>query len=197
MKNYNVRCIDNFLEESYFKDLSGCIMDNEEFRWKYSPYITSAHKKKATQQKEPDYIFYMVHALLIRTKTRIGKTSIIMKENDPKVVRSPFLEILDPVLKKCEQIGLNNCVRAKCNMYPYTETLSEHEFHIDGNFPHTAAILSLNTCNGYTIFETGEKVDSVANRLSIVDGTIFHASTNTTNAKARFNINFNFSNEPI
>ena len=56
----------------------------------------------------------------------------------------------------------------------------------------TTAIYYLNTNNGYTEFEDGTKIESIANRFFLFDGAIKHASTTTTNALARFNINFNF-----
>ena len=40
--------------------------------------------------------------------------------------------------------------------------------------------------------EDGTKIDSVENRLLIFDGIRFHNSSSTTNAKGRYNINFNF-----
>jgi len=64
--------------------------------------------------------------------------------------------------------------------------------HQDYEWEHKGALLSLNTCDGYTRFETGEKIDSVANRIIFFDPSIRHTSTNTTNDKRRININFNY-----
>ena len=65
-------------------------------------------------------------------------------------------------------------------------------FHVDNFDPHLAGIFSLNTCDGYTKFENGTKIESIANRFFLFDGSTKHASTTTTNVPARFNINFNF-----
>ena len=65
-------------------------------------------------------------------------------------------------------------------------------YHTDNKESHIAAIYALNTCDGYTKFKDGTKVDSIANRLYFFEGGIDHASTTTTNVPARFNINFNF-----
>ena len=64
--------------------------------------------------------------------------------------------------------------------------------HIDYPFPHKGAILSLNTCNGYTKLEDGTKVDSVANRILLFDASTPHCSTTTSDTTARFNININY-----
>ena len=64
--------------------------------------------------------------------------------------------------------------------------------HTDMEFSHTAAVLSLNTCDGYTKLADGTKVDSVENRIIFFDAGKAHCSTTTTNAKARFNIIVNY-----
>ena len=77
-------------------------------------------------------------------------------------------------------------------MYPNTETLKEHGMHTDYNYPHKASILYINTCDGYTKFEDGTKIDSVANRMLIFDGSKLHTSSTTTDQPVRMNINFNY-----
>ena len=89
-------------------------------------------------------------------------------------------------------MGLTKFWRIKCNLFPNTKVLQEHAYHVDHKIKHVAAILVLNTCDGYTKFKDGTKVDSIANRLYFFEGGIDHASTTTTNVPARFNINFNF-----
>ena len=64
--------------------------------------------------------------------------------------------------------------------------------HIDYRFKHSAAILSLNTCDGYTKLMDGTKIDSVANRMLLFDASEKHCSTTTTNVQARMNININY-----
>jgi len=70
--------------------------------------------------------------------------------------------------------------------------LREHGQHVDYDFPSHAAIYSLNTCNGFTRLQDGTKVDSIANRLLIFDGSEVHNSSTTTDQKGRYNINFNY-----
>ncbi len=88
--------------------------------------------------------------------------------------------------------NLKSLMRIKLNFYPHTETLREHGQHVDYDFPSHAAIYSLNTCNGFTRLQDGTKVDSIANRLLIFDGSEVHNSSTTTDQKGRYNINFNY-----
>ena len=83
-------------------------------------------------------------------------------------------------------------IRIKINAYPYSNIVKEHKEHIDYNYEHTGAVFSLNSCDGYTKFADGTKVESVANRIVFFDASKKHQSTTTSNAKLRYNINFNF-----
>ena len=102
---------------------------------------------------------------------------------------SGFYKQLIPMLQK---IKIKSLMRIKVNLYPNTQVVTENLMHADYEFPNTAAILSLNTCDGYTKLEDGTKIDSVANRLLIFDGGEKHCSTTPSNVPARFNINMNY-----
>ena len=88
-------------------------------------------------------------------------------------------------------------IRIKANLYPNTERLHEHPMHSDFPFPHSGALLSLNTCDGYTKLKDGTKIDSVANRILLFDPNEEHCSTTTTNVSARINININYIQEQL
>ena len=83
-------------------------------------------------------------------------------------------------------------IRIKMNAFPYTNVVKEHERHVDFSYEHIGAVFSLNTCDGYTKFSDGTKVESVANRIVFFDASKYHQSTTTSNAKLRYNMNFNF-----
>ena len=89
------------------------------------------------------------------------------------------------------RIEFEKLLRVKANFYPYTNTIKEHAQHIDYDFSHAGAIFCLNTCDGFTRIGD-EKIDSVQNRMIFFDSSKLHNSSTTTNAKGRFNINFNF-----
>jgi hypothetical protein len=87
---------------------------------------------------------------------------------------------------------LKSLMRIKANFYPYTSEVKEHAKHKDFKFNHKSAVFSLNTCDGFTRMSNGDKVDSVANRIVFFDGSEYHNSSTTSNAKGRYNINFNY-----
>ena len=72
----------------------------------------------------------------------------------------------------------------------------EHGFHTDfptdSDFKFTTGILYINDNDGYTIFENGEKVDSVRNRYVEFASDIRHSGSSCTNQKRRLVINFNY-----
>ena len=81
------------------------------------------------------------------------------------------------------QLEVYSLQRVKINLQERQEKIIEHGMHIDYNdAPENAltSILYINTNNGYTKFETGEKVESVENRLVTFPNSLKH--TGTTNS---------------
>ena len=109
----------------------------------------------------------------------------------------PKSAVFDKIIPLLEKLETRCLIRVKANLYPNTEILHEHPAHVDMKFSHSAAILSLNTCDGYTKLKDGTKIDSVANRMLLFDAGEEHCSTTTTNVLARFNININYIQEQI
>ena len=101
---------------------------------------------------------------------------------------------IQPLLTKLrEQEDMETLLRLKANLYPCTPAhIVQHNLHRDFTFSHTAAILSLNTCDGYTTLANGTEIDSVANQIILFDGGMDHCSSSTTTAKARLNIIVNY-----
>ena len=117
-------------------------------------------------------------------------TSMIYSHSKPLL---EFYEDVNGIFRdRIEDFGA--WIRIKINFYPHTAQIYEHEQHYDYNFSHKAAIFCLNTCDGYTRIGEDIKIESVANRFYIFDGSLPHNSTTTTNTKGRFNINFNYLN---
>ena len=91
------------------------------------------------------------------------------------------------------KLNMAALVRIKVNLNPRTETLQVHRdaFHID--YPDiTTAVFYLNTCDGYTLFEDGTKVNSVENRIVIFDSNTRHTGTSCTNEAGRLVMNINY-----
>ena len=95
-------------------------------------------------------------------------------------------------LKKRFDDRIKSLLRCKVNCYPRSKRVCRHNFHDDYSFTHKGALLSLNTCNGWTEFGDGSKVESVANRLLLFDPSLPHASTSCSDQRCRWNIQLNY-----
>ena len=174
-----VKIVDNFLPKKELDELKYLIEESGEFPF-YFQSIVAAQKGVTTTDKERLDIrkqywnWYQIHGLY-----RDGQPCSEYCE--------PICDMFIPRFK-----GLQSLLRVKVNFYPYTRKIREHLPHRDTNFKHTAAIFSLNTCDGFTRMENGSKVSSVENRIVFFDGSTSHNSSTTTTASARLNINFNF-----
>ena len=109
-----------------------------------------------------------------------------------------FNKVADTIIKKlCDdflgtQWEYRSLIRLKANLYPQTNVLRIHGKHQDFSYKHTAAILYINSNDGYTEFEDGRCIESIENRLLVFDGSLMHNSTNCTNRKARINLSLNY-----
>ena len=110
---------------------------------------------------------------------------------------SSSMKILNPILIKIDPVSL---WRIKANLLTRTSNIVENEFHQDATVTtyNTAqskmmtAIFYMNTNNGYTEFEDGTKVESVANRIVIFPTNTKHRGTSCTDERTRVVINFNY-----
>ena len=96
--------------------------------------------------------------------------------------------VLMPLLSR---LTFNYLLRAKINFYTKKSKFIKTAFHVDSEEPHQVALYSLNTNNGYTLFEDGTKISSVENQIIIFDGALKHCSVSPTDTTIRINININ------
>jgi len=88
--------------------------------------------------------------------------------------------------------------RIKANGTPAYSKVVEKPLHVDlkepdgSTTPHEVMILYVNTNDGYTVFEDGTKVESVANRALFFNGKYKHAGTNCTDQPIRIVLNFDY-----
>ena len=145
---------DNFLDKKYFKELQTEILAMDYgFPW----FRSSIDYKGAPGD------YQMVHVAYSNGRQN-----------------SNFLPKLFTLLEKLDVYSLQ---RVKINLQERKEKIIEHGMHIDIiDAPEIAltSILYMNTNNGYTKFETGEKVKSVENRLITFPNGLRH--TGTTNS---------------
>ena len=168
--------VDNFLPKDEFDKLEKTVMGYH-FPWYYQDEIAYGNENKKSWE------FYHSH--------------LLYRDDVPTYPNS--LELVWPAIKQLgmrrDKFQLRTLVRIKINCYPNQNEFIEHSWHEDfepGTLPYKACLLSLNTCDGYTKFEDGTKVESVANRAILFDPCISHHSTNTTNQTRRDNININY-----
>lgn len=100
--------------------------------------------------------------------------------------------LFDPIIRPfIDRLEIDAIVRIKANLNPYMGSHCVDVFHSDHPNCQTA-IYYVNSNNGYTLFETGEKVESVKNRIVTFDSNLKHAGVTCTDQKARVVLNFNF-----
>ena len=174
---------DNFLKQKDFDRLHNFMFDGKkgEFSsipWYYNNCIVRSDDKDKFQFT---HVFYY----------KDGYNS----EPDPQNSLGD-MSILDPILVK---IGSITLWRIKANLLTRTSNIVENSFHVDMNFlseeklkQWTTSIFYVNTNNGYTKFEDGSKVESVANRLVTFPANMKHTGTTCTNQQIRIIINFNY-----
>lgn len=171
--------IDNFLPFEQFKRLEHLTMYNADFPYTIRQFVANSpdEKTKFVEEVESQYWnWYAVHQFYNHIQL------------------SPHCnDITHLFLRKFDEMEMvKSLIRIKVNFYPWTNVVYEHVSHTDYPFENKGAVYSLNTCDGYTRMPNGDKVESVANRIVFFDASLPHSSSTTSNAKGRFNINFNW-----
>jgi len=109
------------------------------------------------------------------------------------LILSPYFDILLPIINKINPFII---IRIKANLLLKTNKNIEHGFHTDYNSNENAKITTgiyyVNTNNGYTLFETGEKIISEANTYVEFNSNIKHTGSTQTDTSSRIVINFNY-----
>ena len=174
----DIKVYDNFLDYKDYhplKDIFCCTDSSKGASFFYSPTILSDSKLKH------GYDFQFTHTLY-------------SGENNPTA--SPYFDLLNPILKKLKGEKL---YKAKVNIRTRSPKIYQSGFHVDirtsvsESFEgYKTAIYYINTNDGYTLFKSGEKVNSVGNRIVIFDGQLFHCGTTCTDQNIRSVLNINY-----
>ena len=157
-----MKIIDDFLDKEDLEDLK-CIVLGDKFPW------------------------YLNDGVSVPDDGHLQFTHQIYKDN--QFTSSYTLGGLD-IFK--EKLGFEKILRAKFNLLHQSDQIIEHAFHTDLENPSsdvTTAILYLNTNNGYTMFENGDKVESIENRLITFNNNLKHNGTTSTNSQTRIVLN--------
>ena len=166
---------DNFLEDRDYQKLKNAFSLDSPYKapWFYNDNIVDH------ERPDSPYNFQFTHVLYDN-----------YREDPP--VKSPYWKIIFPILYKLKAKTL---IRSKVNLRTRTPEIYESGFHTDFNEViegHKTAIFYLNTNNGYTLFKSGEKIQSIANRILIFDARLYHCGGSCTNEKIRTLININY-----
>ena len=165
----NREILDNFLDKDSFLSIQETLF-GPNFPWYFQQGVSYRHGYGA------DYLhnYQFTHLFWNATDT---------------MIRSHFFSVLDPLIEKLNPIAV---LRIKANLMAVTENRVVHQMHTDLDLKCKTAIFYVNTNNGATIFEDGEEVSSVENRLLIFDSTLRHTSSSCTDKKVRCVININY-----
>ena len=107
---------------------------------------------------------------------------------------SPHFEVIRPIIEKLNPAHL---IKAKVNLTTRKDRHIEYGMHVDTKrVGATTAIFYLNTNKGYTLFEDGSKVFSVANRMVIFDSATLHTGASCIDADHRLVLNINMIMDP-
>jgi len=114
-------------------------------------------------------------------------THIFYREGE---INSDYFDLLSPILNK---LKVQSIERIKLNMTIKENKIEQFDFHTDTNIKCNTAIFYFNTNNGKTIFESGEEVSSVENKMIIFPSSVKHTGTTHTDTKYRLVLNLNYN----
>jgi len=158
------KIIDNYLTKEQHLSLVNMI-EHRDFEW----YFIKG------QVQADDGSFYFIHRFY-------DSINGLIKE-------SAWFNLLNEVL--LSKLNYKKLFRVKCNLYT-KQTNGPGMWHIDHTFFHKTAIYYLNTNNGYTELENGVKVESIANRLCLLNEPISHRVINQTDTPLRSLVNLTY-----
>ena len=157
-----MRIVENFLPQEFFDGMVAQLSGGS-FPWFFIDHVATPLDKSDA---------YYVHTLYSENRSNSDVFNSI----------TPILDLIKP----------KALIRCRVLSYAGKDTLIEHARHVDYDFSHNTCILYLNTNNGFTRLEDGEKVMSVANRALFSDGSVMHNSSNCTDAPRRLVLTINY-----
>ena len=152
-------------------------------------FLTDDEFKVVTEILNPKFVPWSFQPVVPDEESNVDKTDNFQFSYTilPETLYYPCLVAL------FDKMDMEVHFRLKVNLNPKAPEIIEHGYHIDLPLPQSkTAVFYLNTNNGYTAFETGEKVESVANRLVKFPCNTKHTGTSCTDQRYRMVINLNY-----
>ena len=181
---------DNFLPKREFDHIHDQILGTEMYHF---PWILSQIISNTPSGKDPREL-YGKELLDRRYADNIQLCHGFYDQHAPL---GETFQILYPILQKIQPVAI---LRIKANLLMCRDTIIESNMHNDvvdidkyenADFLRTS-IFYLNTCDGYTKFENGDKVQCVANRFVSFPQSLKHCGSTCTDQPFRSVINFNY-----
>ena len=171
--------IDDFLEQKVFDELQTLMM-GKNFTWYFrSRYYAQQQEEEVVKEEDVLDQFQFTHTFY-----------------DVGAQRSPHMGTLQCFLDLLSVLSIG---RIRANLSTRLPTFIKNPFHSDmenileeKQKQWTTSIFYVNTNDGYTEFEDGTKVESVANRMLTFPANMKHTGTTCTNQQIRIIINFNY-----
>jgi len=161
----DIKVIDNLLDKDVFTNLQSFIL-GDNFAWHFNSFIDYRDEKKGK--------FQFTHNFY--------------RDNYP---HSAHYDVINPILDTLDFFAI---VRIKANLLTRTPKIVVNGYHVDHIYQKNwnTSIFYVNTNDGYTEFEDGTIINSVANRLITFPSDMKHRGTSCTDEKTRVVINFNW-----
>ena len=175
MKIGEIQIIDNFLEEENFEIVKQIL--GTDIVWVYNEILPYEGDDRLLADQTFNYQY--VHSVIHNNEIESGFYNALKQSG---------------VFKKLKVRAL---CRVKFNSICREEKIITHGFHQDIHFDHSieegegckTSILYINTNDGFTVFENGAKIKSMANRLVTFPVSYRHSGTTCTNCPRRVALN--------
>tara|TARA_R100001244_G_scaffold119029_1_gene88719 strand:- start:196 stop:735 length:540 start_codon:yes stop_codon:yes gene_type:complete len=177
-----MKIIDNFLDKESFKKLQSTLL-SDAFPWFYNPSKVVA-RDQARLSPIKGY----------ESEESLQFTHIFL-DNERHYNWSNWTDHMTPILDK---IKPRAWIRVKASLSTINSKPLVGGWHYDMGHEDdpstdtTTSILYINTNNGYTMFENGEKVLSLENRLVTFPNNVLHTGVSQTDTKIKITLNLNY-----
>lgn len=169
---------DNFLSPDQHRRISDFMLGNGALDWKFNDTKVSTQTKNSIDNYQFTHVFFTFHSCTGKAVHEVSKS----------------IDLLLPLVNKIPFVALH---RIKANLEPVKPKRLYSDFHCDVDCSTmTTGIYYINTNDGYTEFETGDKVNSVANRFVKFPSDIKHRGVSQLDTKVRCVLNFNYFEFP-